>query len=252
MSRNFGSILNFPKEGEHLLFSDEDQYDLEIKEVVLRKCFFERVGVKNIKAQSCVFQACIFQDCYFREGEFINVDFIGSVFKDCNLSKAKFKSCSFRYVRFNNCLINTQEILNSLPKEPNLRLQVLRSLKKNAMETGQNEQSDLFLIEEIKARKEELSTIAKSETSYYKDKYSFFARIEAVFQLLKLCLEGFIWGHGLSIFRLVRTSVLFMLLMGFISYKFKCMYYIPYSDKAITLNLFQSFYFSIMNFVIGG
>ncbi|RLG15219.1 hypothetical protein DRN69_03385 [Candidatus Pacearchaeota archaeon] len=157
------SIFDFPKQGEHLLFADEDTYNLEIKDIVLKRCLFRRVGIKHLKAQSCDFHGCIFEDCYFREGDFTNIDFTGSIFRDCNLSKAKFKACSFRYVRFNNCLINTKEIMSNLPREPNLRSQLLLSLKKNSIEMGLNEEADLFLVEQIKTRKEELNAIFHSE-----------------------------------------------------------------------------------------
>ncbi|RLG15220.1 hypothetical protein DRN69_03390 [Candidatus Pacearchaeota archaeon] len=74
--------------------------------------------------------------------------------------------------------------------------------------------------------------------------------MSAALQLLKLNLEGFIWGHGLSIFRIIRTSISLILIIGFILYKFKLVFYAPYKEPT-PLTLIQSIYFSAINFVGG-
>lgn len=249
------SIKEIPEEGKHLLFVDEEFDDIQINKIAISRSLFVRLGLKHAKFSGCQLTRNIFEDCYLREAEFKNVDFSGSFFKDCNLERAKFQSCTLRYMRFNRCIINYDEILGSLPSEPDqpdLRIQMLNSLKQNAIEMGQMEKSDELLLQIIQAEKKELKNRFLLPTSYYKERYNnWSSRVSAFFKWLFMLINDYLWGYGLKPLRLIFSASIAIILMAIIISIFNLQYF--YTDQITPKNLsfFEALYVSAVTFGIG-
>ena len=193
---------------EHVLISNEESYDIILKDVELQRSKLDNLGLKKANFQNCRIKQSIIKDCYLREAEFINVDFTGSRFINCNLERAKFKSCNFRYVTFSGCRINLQEILGSSPSESNLLRDFLRELRRNEESMGERRKADSILIKEIHAEREAYFQEFLAKTSYYKDKATLESRFFALWKLMRSLLDDFIWGHGLKLKKLMRFGIL--------------------------------------------
>lgn len=246
------SIKDIPKEGRHLLFVDEEFDDIEIHEIDIRRSLFVRLGLKHGKFSGCHLTQNIFEDCYLREAEFRNVDFSGSFFKDCNLERAKFQSCTLRYMRFTRCIIDYDEILGSLPAESDLQLQMLNSLKQNAIEMGQTKVADKLLLQLINAEKEELRNRFSLPTSYYKERYNnWLTRATAFFKWANMLIDELLWGYGLKPIRLIISALIAIILVAVIMTSLNLQYF--YTDQITPKNLsfFEALYVSAVTFGIG-
>lgn len=113
----------------------------------------EKVDFKNLTLKSCEFIdseikfSHIFENSYLRKSKFLNVDFTGTVFENVNLEKAEFKDCKLYYVRFEDCIVDYKNILENKPNEPNLAMNLIKSLYKNELQQGNTKAADeLFLL----------------------------------------------------------------------------------------------------------
>ena len=146
-------LKNVPRNAQNLLFADEDNPELKLEHIYLKRCMLIRIGIQSGEFRGCTFHQCIFDDCYFRKAKFYNVDFTGSFFKDCNLERASFESTRFRYVRFLRCHLNYTEILQSLPGESRIAIHLIRSLRQNAIQMGEKHIADKLLAKQIEFEK---------------------------------------------------------------------------------------------------
>ena len=129
------------------------------------------VNASKAKFSECKFDYSQFECGYFRNSEFRNCSFLGVSFYDCNFRGAKFYKCDFRYATFHRCLIDVEEILASIPHEPNIRRESLQNLKANALEMGDYESIKTLVMDDIHARKLHYLYIIKGKDSYYREKY---------------------------------------------------------------------------------
>jgi len=199
---------------ENKLFADSDHPDYSARNITFRRCMFIRVGLKNANVDKLTFHRCVFDDCYLRGMTFHNVDFTGSVFRGCNLQRTRMDSCRFRYVRFSKCILNYDEILNSLPTAPNQAVGLLKSIRCNAVEMGDNEIADKLISRQIDIEKQELRNRIWGATEYYKERYKGADRLLSLIELAKLLFSGFFWGHGLRITRLFRSAMILIVLFA--------------------------------------
>lgn len=208
------SLSDVSVSAENKLFVDVELPDWRpAKNIRFSRCIFVRVGLKGATLDKLTFHRCVFLDCYLRKVTLHNVDFTGSVFRDCNLERARMDSCNFRYVRFRRCLLNYDEILNSLPTGPNLAIGLLRSIRSNAAEMGNNEIVDKIISEEVATEIKELSNRVRGVTEYYREHYKPAERLFSLIRLVRLVLSGVFWGHGLRIAKLLRSAI--FLILGF-------------------------------------
>ena len=246
------SITDVPENGKHLLFIDEENDDLELRDVHIERSMFVRLGMKRARFQGCQFLHSIFEDCYLRGATFVNVDFTGSLFKDCNFERARFHSCSLRYARFQRCLLSIREILGSLPTEPNLRYQVLRSLIQNEREMGNKEVADELTVAAIRVQKEELRYRVLARSSYYKDRYDNSDRLLSLVRLLTLLLSDAIWGCGLKIGRLLISGAGCIVVMALAIVCFSLPYYPPGECMSRMLRFGEAIFASALAFATVG
>lgn len=243
-------IEDIPDRAENLLLADEDKPTLKLNNVKLKRCLFIRLGFKNAEFRKVNFHQCVFEDCYFRKSAFYDVEFTGSFFKDCNLERASFEAARFWYVRFLRCRLNYNEILQSLPMEPNIAISLLRSLRQNAIQMGEKEIADKLLVRQIKTEKRELKNRFLGVSAYYKRRYDSVDRLLSLGKFVGLVLSGWIWGHGLRLKNLLISAFILILAFGLWFSRFGLFNH--NSCKDVCLNFWSSLYLSIATFTTLG
>lgn len=235
--------------------SDDEKYDLKLTNITLVRSKLMNLGMKKAEFSTCAFTQTEFNRCYLRYASFVNVDFTGSTFVDCDLENANFNSCNLRYVKFRNCKLNLKEILGCLPTEPNLRVALLKELKKNQLDLGDNKSSDALLIKINDTEKELLFERVICATSYHRKREDLFSRSAAFYNYLMLVINDFIWGYGLKLSRLFRTAILIIFIFSILIYFFTDKDYLALTMNGniqIKLNFWQSLYASYTNFTAVG
>jgi hypothetical protein len=226
--------------GNNLCFQDEQNDNLQVEGVNVRFAYFYRVGMKNAKFTGGRITQSILEDVYARKAKFLNIDFTGTTFRNCNFEKATFSSCNFKYCKFENCQLPINEIVNSLPQEPNLRMDLANNLKTNFAGIGQKKHSDTLLDIEIEAEQKELKAIFLSKTGYYRERYDLIDRIESLLKLIKTQVSAFIWGYGHKVWRLLFSYCIIMLFFSALIFFFHNDYFIEGEGIERQLNLIES------------
>ncbi|MCD9580855.1 pentapeptide repeat-containing protein [Tenacibaculum maritimum] len=189
--------------------------DGEIKDTDFRNKLFTRIGAKKDRFINVNFSHTYFDHCYFRGCVFENCNFNGCKFTNSNLSGSTFISCDFTYSSFQNTLVD-QEILNSCPGYPNLKLKFARNLRKNFQGIGDADLANKAIKIELNAKRTHLLKSWYSNESYYRGKYEKKDRVIAFFKWLWFKIQDFIWGNGESTTKLLRTGFIFWIIMMFI------------------------------------
>lgn len=213
----------------------------------------EKVDFKNLTLKSCEFIdseikfSHIFENSYLRKSKFLNVDFTGTVFENVNLEKAEFKDCKLYYVRFEDCIVDYKNILENKPNEPNLAMNLIKSLYKNELQQGNTKAADeLFLLYKKEERNffEHLIGLKKTkknsnemyQNEKYYDEYMENKKLKKISVSLKLIsswTNNIIWGYGIKIHRIVTSMILGILIFSFI--------YFSIADKNYLNSIFLSF-----------
>ena len=195
----------------------------DIRDKAVRLSLLKNIGFKKAKLQDCKIQHSFIENCYFRETEFTNVSLVGSRFTNCNFDKASFSDCSLDYAEFFNCSITYEQVqscLDRLNEKPNVLRDLARSLRLNAQQRGQMDDSRKFLMAELKASATHCWLKASAwNHSFYGKKYRLEDRISGGFKWLMLKIEDVIWGYGEMPTRVFRAAgiviVIFMLMFNF-------------------------------------
>ena len=213
----------------------------------------EKVDFKNLTLKSCEFIdseikfSHIFENSYLRKSKFLNVDFTGTVFENVNLEKAEFKDCKLYYVRFEDCIVDYKNILENKPNEPNLAMNLIKSLYKNELQQGNTKAADeLFLLYKKEERKffEHLIGWKKAEKNsnemYQNEKYydeymenKKLSKFSVFLKLISSWTNNIIWGYGIKIHRIVTSMILGILTFSFV--------YFSITDKNYLNSIFLSF-----------
>ena len=161
--------------------------------------------------ESVDFSYCVFERCYFRKSAFKDCRFTGARFIDCNLREAQFAGCDLKYVTFRGSHVETRQMLANLPDWPNVRRDLMRALRVNAVSVGDVEAIKHFVREEIEAEREHLRQARLSKSGYYYDHYSGFRRQASVrWKSVVLWLDRWIWGHGEYPLRLLLSTAIYL------------------------------------------
>lgn len=238
-------------DSKHIIVENDEYDDIELERKGTSRSIFKNLGLKNAKFKNCWINHTIIEDCYLKKAEFTNVDFTGTKFINCDLKRASFKSCNLRYTSFSKCKLNIPEILGSLPSEPNIKLALLKELRRNENEMGEEKSADFLLIKEIEEERILLKERFLARTSYFRVYENTFSRCGAFIKYILSIINDLIWGHGLKIFRLVRSTIsaiLFFAIVIFMSNQ----NYLGITNKEITLNFGQSLYLSLITFGTAG
>ncbi|ALC84717.1 hypothetical protein AM499_01995 [Bacillus sp. FJAT-22090] len=254
------SLVELQKEPIHsnlnqVKILDEDLYNVKLLQINILRSKLINLGMKNSEFSSLSIKRSSLENCYLRYAKFVNVDFTGSTFIDCDLENAKFNSCNLRYVKFRNCKLNIKEVLGCLPTEANLKLALLKELRKNQLDLGDNQSSDELLVKIIDTEKELFLARALCKTSYYREKEDVSSRIVSFYHFIILVMNDFVWGYGLKLTRLFRTAFLTILIFAFLIYILTGEDYLATSVTGsikTELNFWQSLYASYTNFTAVG
>ena len=201
----------------------------QLKRVVASHRKFERQNWKSREIYDVNCKKTIFRDCdfsysefdlgYFHSAEFRDCKFVGARFNNCNFQSAKFFACDFSWAQFSKCQISVKEILATLPSSPNIRQDVLRSLKANAIEMCDREGLSLLTLQEIETSKRHYNYALRGTETYYKHKYSTFgSKLGAGYRYLSIIVAGLVWGHGEKPFQLLVSCFILLLLLSFINF----------------------------------
>lgn len=220
----------------------------------ISKVNLEKVDFKNLTLKNCEFVdsgikfSHIFENSYLRKSKFLNVDFTGTVFENVNLEKAEFKNCKLYYVRFEDCIVDYKNILENKPDEPNLAMNLIKSLYKNELQQGNTKAADeLFLLYKKEERQFFKHLIGwkkakkNSDEMYQNEKYydeymenKKLNKFSVILELISSWTNNFIWGYGIKIHRIVTSMILGILIFSFI-------YYFSIADKNYLNSIFLSF-----------
>jgi hypothetical protein len=191
----------------------------KIKDEDWKNRHFEDFNAKDTEFRNCDFRYSNFKRAYFRDAKFFNCRFDGALFSDCNFKNASFYKCDLKFVQFRRSLIELDELIASLPAEPNIRREAIQSLRANAVEVGDYSSQSRLILEEIEATKRHYSYALRGYDSYYRKKYyGFLPKLRALAQLSWLQISGIIWGHGEKPARLLLSSLVLLLLLTAVNF----------------------------------
>ncbi|MGA2442446.1 MAG: pentapeptide repeat-containing protein, partial [Tepidisphaeraceae bacterium] len=169
---------------------------------------FETVSCKGGVFKGLQFKYVIFEDCYFRDCKFEKCNFTGAVFRNSNLRGSTFDGCDFSYCRFSNTVLHESIIQRNMPGYENVALELARALRVNYAQLGDSEGVNAAILAELQATKTHLYKAAFARESYYRAKYCGTARARSVAKYAWFMIMDLVWGHGESLFKLLRLLIL--------------------------------------------
>ena len=175
----------------------------------LRYSQVQDVGARKVTFEDCDFSYSVLNRVYFRDGTFRRCKFIGCTFESCNFRGASFAECDFSYSHFAYTHVPYEDLFNQLPPHPNVRRELARTLRMNAHSLGDAEGLlDCFWYE-MRQTEAYLREAASGHEEYYKNKYpGLMNRVRFRLLYLRHRLGTFVWGHGESPIRVVRSGLL--------------------------------------------
>jgi hypothetical protein len=184
-----------------------------------RNRLFKDFNALEAEFEDCDFRYSVFDRAYFRGAKFTNCRFDGARFLDCNFKNAHFYKCDLKFVQFQRCLLDINDLIASLPSEPNIRREMLQNLRANATTMGDYASQRLLILQEVEATKRHYQYALSGFDSYYKKKYlGIWPKFNAAARLTWLQINGLIWGHGEKPFRLLLSLVVLLCLLAFINF----------------------------------
>lgn len=223
-----------------------------IKEENFDNSFLECVGTskKFAKVELCSFRSTTFIQCYFRGVTFFNCDFTAAKFVDCNFKEAKFISCTFRYATFRRTIVDSAEMIANLPREPNIKRDLLRSLRVDARELGSSEDESFYIRKEIAASEQFHWDAFWGVEEFYRKKYGKVERLRFIISWLASKISGMIWGNGERPLRIAFFCMVIVLLASLaIFMSGDNSISLLLSDENIRSLVWQSFRLSISEFL---
>lgn len=175
---------------------------------------FLRLIAKKRQFRQVDFKYTIFDTCYLRDCEFDSCDFTGARFLSTNLSGSSFVGCKFDYAIFEKTFVSPEILETSCPATENLVARFARTLRLNFQQIGDAAAVNKAINLELSATRQHLQKAWRSGESYYRKKYSGTKRLNVFFQWLRFVSEDFVWGHGESVYKLMRSIGLVLLLIS--------------------------------------
>ena len=107
-----------------------------LRNVNLRWAVFRDVGFKNARFVGCNLSQATLAECYLRHAKFEKCDLVNAHFDACDFSQALITESRVDFAAFRNCEIRLETIRFRADATPQAMVRVCRSLKLNAMSTG--------------------------------------------------------------------------------------------------------------------
>jgi hypothetical protein len=210
-------IAQMAQGGEYLRYQDGDPPTIQAHRVDFNRCEWMNVRMKASTFEECALTRCRFAHCYLRDTSFSRVDLTGSEFDDCDLTKATFTGSKLWYVTFFNCDLDYDALIEAAPREVNLRRRLLKSLRRNATQTGDSRMADRLLLLEMAARRLEERSIFLSSDRYFRENFTNEDRVRAFGRWIFHWVELLVWGYGVRLLALFRTAAIVIILAGALS-----------------------------------
>lgn len=225
-------------------FENLDQMDFD-------NGYIEQLGRKKKGSQvrSCTFRSTVFMECYFNGVTFTACDFTSAKFIDCNLKDAKFIHCKFNYASFRRTIVDATEVLANLPREPNVRRDLLRNLRVDARELGNVEDESLYVRKEIEASDLFYISAFKGRDDWYRNKYGGIDRLSFLFSWIKSRFSGLIWGNGEKPVRVLYACLFTIALMTVVLCIYGYKVGVFSGDSSVYVNIGESFKLSVSEFL---
>ena len=164
------------------------------------------------------FSFSIFDNAYFRDCEFRNCNFTGTIIKNSNFKGAKFKNCNFDYSFFEKTQISINILYENSPQKENIKSSFARNLRTNFQQLGDSRNVNRAILIELEATREHLKKIYYDYSSHYRDKYKSWRRVKGFQDYYTFIFFDFIWGNGESLWKLLRSLLLLIVLINFVDF----------------------------------
>ncbi|ATM93976.1 Uncharacterised protein [Yersinia frederiksenii] len=230
-------------------FKECDFYgELNVTKLNFKKCTFKKVSFgysffKNTKFQNCIFEKCSlamakFENCQFNDCEFTDTSFSGNetIFENTQINsevliKSGYTNLDESVLKEKGTTAEYQTSRFETTKAKMARM-VLNSLSSTADDDLYYNSVKIYLISRTRARIYKYKYNAGNEDGLFKKIYSRFKMVATKFELLILCVSGFVnnWGNGL--FRALMVGLL--LILAF------CIYYYSYFGTTVLGSLIKS------------
>lgn len=168
-----------------------------------------KIRFKNVSFDHSVFDGCAFKNCVFDSCDFTGCRFIGS-----NLHQSSFPGCKFDYATFERCQIDSDILTAWNPKEQNLKMRFVRSLRMNFQQIGDAKAVNEAITQELDATSRHLLDSWRSEVEFHRKKYPGLLRIRQFLAWVEFWVLHFVWGNGESISNLLRTIIIVMMIIA--------------------------------------
>ena len=177
-------------------------------------CTFANVSFLRAEMRDCHFSNCVFEGCYFREAELTECHFPASRFIGCEFPKARIYACGFQYARFDRTVPRFVIMEPNLPGQPNLGRDLCTNLAVEASAVGLEREARRYRLEAIRMHEEALRRGYRWSDDYSRDHYPEFQRVTAFFLVCGSRINGWVWGHGEYVSRLLVTIAVVAFLVG--------------------------------------
>jgi hypothetical protein len=177
---------------------------------------FLRCSAKDLTFKKVNFKWTIFDGCYFRNCVFDSCNFEGCRFVNSNFRGSTFEGCTFNYANFEKTHVDPDLLNTGCPSVENLKLAFVRSLRMNFQALGDAAAVNRAIALELEATEIHLKKSWSSTESYYRKKYKGLKRWLAWWQWLSFKVMSWVWGNGESPWKLLLTTIAFMVVMVFI------------------------------------
>ncbi len=190
---------------------EDKEFSAALRDEDLSRKELTRVFAVDQTFTGVSFKQCVFASCYFRNCKFIRCDFTGASIKESNFKGAQFEECSFKYTTWEKTWLDERFLDTCLPSEENLARDLARSLRVNFGQIGNYEAVNKAASIEVKLTGQHLYNAAYSRQSYYRAKYKGLARVTHALQHLRWKSLDLLWGNGESIFRVIVSGLVVVL-----------------------------------------
>jgi hypothetical protein len=214
MRTNTGELASSLRHVLDTAFVNQRFDDAELSGARFEHCTFANVSFLNTRLDDCHFLNCVFEGCYFRKTRLTECHLPASRFIDCEFVKPRIFACGFQYTRFQRSAPRFIEVESSLPGEPNLCRELCHNLATEASVLGNENEARQYRLRAIREREEELRRGYRWSDSYSESHYPELERVRAFLELCVSRLNGWLWGHGEYLTRLLLNVVVLALIIG--------------------------------------
>lgn len=245
-------ISKLSEGGDYLIFCDDEDYSATIKDAQFRRCAFSNLGLKAVSFQGGRIKNCRFERVYMRNAAFHRVDLSGTQFWDCNLRHTSFEGSKLWYVEFHRCDLDYDHLIQNRPREYNLERRLLRNLRVNALQRGDNAIVRRLLLLELEAERKEKYAIWAKETPYFEQNFNDAQRHKALRAWVAHHIQLRLWGYGMGLGALLRSAAFVILFFALLFVLTGSQFVIAAGNERRTVEVLESIYASAITFATLG